>query len=139
MKLYTNNQGEWAGTQADARKRFKNDMRIIEVPTDKPSLLAFLNENQVGSFDALGRKPDDNQLSDMMGGNPLDSFPDAPLKFKMSYGPDGDVRMSKQNPDSHPHRWDTIRECAEKASFKDLGVALAVLMNRLDEVADQTS
>lgn len=139
MKLYTNNQGEWAGTQADARKRFKNDMRIVEVPTDKPSLLAFLNENQVGSFDALGRKPDDNQLSDMMGGNPLDSFPDAPLKFKMSYGPDGDVRMSKQNPDSHPHRWDTIRECAEKASFKDLGVALAVLMNRLDEVADQTS
>jgi hypothetical protein len=139
MKLYTNNQGEWAGTQADARKRFKNDMRIVEVPTDKPSLLAFLNENQVGSFDALGRKPDDNQLSDIMGGNPLDSFPDAPLKFKMSYGPDGDVRMSKQNPDSHPHRWDTIRECAEKASFKDLGVALAVLMNRLDEVADQIS
>jgi hypothetical protein len=139
MKLYTNNQGEWAGTQADARKRFKNDMRIVEVPTDKPSLLAFLNENQVGSFDALGRKPDDNQLSDMMGGNPLDSFPDAPLKFKVSYGPDGDVRMSKQNPDSHPHRWDTIRECAEKASFKDLGVALAVLMNRLDEVADQIS
>ena len=139
MKLYTNNQGEWAGTQADARKRFKNDMRIVEVPTDKPSLLSFLNENQVGSFDALGRKPDDNQLSDMMGGNPLDSFPDAPLKFKVSYGPDGDVRMSKQNPDSHPHRWDTIRECAEKASFKDLGVALAVLMNRLDEVADQIS
>ena len=139
MKLYTNNQGEWAGTQADARKRFKNDMRIVEVPTDKPSLLAFLSENQVGSFDALGRKPDDNQLSDMMGGNPLDSFPDAPLKFKMSHGPDGDVRMSRQNPDSHPHRWDTIRECAEKASFKDLGVALAVLMNRLDEVADQIS
>ena len=139
MKLYTNNKGEWAGTQADARKRFKNDMRIIEVPTDKPSLLAFLNENQVGSFDALGSKPADNQLSDMMGGNPLDSFPDAPLKFKMSYGPDGDVRLSRQNPDSHPHRWDTIRECAEKASFKDLGVALAVLMNRLDEVADQVA
>ena len=139
MKLYTNNKGEWAGTQADARKRFKNDMRIIEVPTDKPSLLAFLNENQVGSFDALGGKPADDQLSDMMGGNPLDSFPDAPLKFKMSHGPDGDVRLSRQNPDSHPHRWDTIRECAEKASFKDLGVALAVLMNRLDEVADQVS
>jgi hypothetical protein len=35
-------------------------------------------------------------LSDMMGGNPLDSFPDAPLKFKMSYGPDGDVRLARQ-------------------------------------------
>ena len=139
MKLYTNNKGEWAGTQADARKRFKNDMRIIEVPTDKPSLLAFLNENQVGSFDVLVNNAADGLFSDIMGGNPLDSFPDAPLKFKMSHGPDGDVRLSRQNPDSHPHRWDTIRECAEKASFKDLGVALAVLMNRLDEVADQVS
>lgn len=139
MKLYTNNKGEWAGTQADARKRFKNDMRIIEVPTDKPSLLAFLNEHQVGSFDVLVNNAADGLFSDIMGGNPLDSFPDAPLKFKMSHGPDGDVRMTKQNPDSHPHRWDTIRECAEKASFKDLGVALAVLMNRLDEVADQVS
>lgn len=139
MKLYTNNKGEWAGTQADARKRFKNDMRIIEVPTDKPSLLAFLNENKVGSFDALVNNAADGLFTDIMGGNPLDSFPDAPLKFKMSHGPDGDVRLSRQNPDSHPHRWDTIRECAEKASFKDLGVALAVLMNRLDEVADQVA
>ncbi len=142
MKLYTNKKGEWAGTQADANKKFgvrTGSYFQREVPTDKPSLLAFLNENKVGSFDALGSKPADNQLSDMMGGNPLDSFPDAPLKFKMSHGPDGDVRLSRQNPDSHPHRWDTIRECAEKASFKDLGVALAVLMNRLDEVADQVS
>ena len=58
MKLYTNNQGAWAGTQADARKLFKNDMRIVDVPTDKPSLLAFLNDNQVGSFEALGHKPE---------------------------------------------------------------------------------
>ncbi len=66
MTLYTNNQGQWAGTQADARKLFKNDMRIVDVPTDKPSLLAFLNDNQVGSFEALGYKPEPHpdQLSD---------------------------------------------------------------------------
>ena len=65
MKLYTNNQGQWSGTQADARKRFKNDMRLVEVPVDKPNLLAFLNDNLVGSFDALGHKPEPNpdQLS----------------------------------------------------------------------------
>ena len=57
MKLYTNNQGQWLGTQADARKRFKNDMRLVEVPVDKPNLLSFLNDNAVGSFDALGHKP----------------------------------------------------------------------------------
>jgi len=66
MKLYTNNQGQWAATQADARKLFRNDMRIVDVPTDKPSLLAFLNDNQVGSFEALGYKPErhPDQLSD---------------------------------------------------------------------------
>ena len=65
MKLYTNSQGDWAGTQADARKRFKNDMRLVEVPVDKPNLLAFLNYNAVGSFEALGHKPEPNpdQLS----------------------------------------------------------------------------
>lgn len=50
MKLYTNNRGEWVGTQADARKQFGNEMRIIEVPVDKTNLMAFLNENKVGSF-----------------------------------------------------------------------------------------
>lgn len=65
MKLYTNNQGQWSGTQADARKRFKNDMRQVEVPVDKPNLLAFLNDNEVGSFQTLGHKPEPNpdQLS----------------------------------------------------------------------------
>lgn len=65
MKLYTNNQGQWSGTQADARKLFKNDMRLVEVPVDKPNLLAFLNYNAVGSFEALGHKPEPNpdQLS----------------------------------------------------------------------------
>lgn len=65
MKLYTNGQGQWTGTQVDARKLFKNDMRLIEVPLDKPSLLAFLNDNSVGSFEAFNNKPEPNpdQLS----------------------------------------------------------------------------
>ena len=49
MKLYTNNRGDWAGTQSDARKQFKKDRVAIEVPTDKPNLMAFLNRNKVGS------------------------------------------------------------------------------------------
>lgn len=58
MKLYTDNGGAWLGTQAEARKAFGNKLRIVDVPTSKPELLAFLNENSVGSFDALGHKPE---------------------------------------------------------------------------------
>jgi hypothetical protein len=51
MKLYTNNKGQWAGTQADAKKLGSFD--LVEVPTDKPTLLQFLNEYQVGASDAI--------------------------------------------------------------------------------------
>ena len=40
MKLYTNVKGQWVGTQAEAKKI---DAWHTDVPTDKPSLLAWLN------------------------------------------------------------------------------------------------
>lgn len=43
MKLYVNSKGQWAGTQADAKKI---GATVTEVPTDKTSLLAFLNGQQ---------------------------------------------------------------------------------------------
>lgn len=47
MKLYTNNEGQWVGTQADAKKlgKFTNP----DVPVDKKGLLDFLNANKVGT------------------------------------------------------------------------------------------
>jgi hypothetical protein len=48
MRLYKNSNGVWAGTQADARKYCGKDYSTVDVPTDKPSLLGFLNLNQVG-------------------------------------------------------------------------------------------
>jgi len=50
MKLYKNSNGVWAGTQADARKYCGKDYSTVDVPTDKPNLLGFLNLNQVGSL-----------------------------------------------------------------------------------------
>lgn len=51
MKLYTNNKGGWAGTQADARKNLGGKEGFgwicLDVPTDKPKLIAFLQQNQV--------------------------------------------------------------------------------------------
>ena len=50
MRLYKNSNGVWAGTQADARKYCGKDYQTVDVPTDKPNLLGFLNLNQVGSL-----------------------------------------------------------------------------------------
>ena len=51
MKLYTDSNGRWAGTQSDA-KQF-GAFEQVEVPTDKPTLLEFLNEYQVGAADVV--------------------------------------------------------------------------------------
>ena len=40
MRLYMNKVGEWVGTQAEAKKI---GATIVEVPTDKPNLLKWLN------------------------------------------------------------------------------------------------
>ena len=49
MKLYKNSNGVWAGTQLDARKMCGKGYQTVDVPTDKPSLLRFLNANKVGA------------------------------------------------------------------------------------------
>lgn len=52
MRLYTNDQGDWVGTQAEARKQFGKKRRTVEVPTDKTNLMAYLNLNRVGAVQA---------------------------------------------------------------------------------------
>ena len=51
MRLYTDSKGRWAGTQSDA-KQF-GAFEQVEVPTDKATLLEFLNEYQVGAADVI--------------------------------------------------------------------------------------
>ena len=97
MKLYVNNLGQWVGTQAEAKKI---KAKAVNVPTDKPNLLNFLNENKVCGYITIE--------------------PQAP--------------QSKQ-PVYKMHTWENVRQCAEKASFSDMGYALAVLMNRLEDAA----
>tara|TARA_B110000046_G_scaffold183833_1_gene220848 strand:- start:280 stop:639 length:360 start_codon:yes stop_codon:yes gene_type:complete len=58
MRLYTDNKGAWAGTQSDAKSDFGTDYALAEVPTDKPTLLEFLNEYQVGHADAISAQMD---------------------------------------------------------------------------------
>ena len=49
MRLYTNNKGEWTGTQADAKKAWGKDMALVEVPVSKDALMKWLNKCRVVS------------------------------------------------------------------------------------------
>lgn len=49
MRLYKNSDGVWAGTQVDARRMCGKGYSEVDVPTDKPNLLKFLNLNKVGA------------------------------------------------------------------------------------------
>jgi hypothetical protein len=100
MKLYTNDNGEWFGTQALAKQRSYH-WWPVEVPTDKPSLIEWLNSRETK--------------------NPVE-----PPKVEASH---------TSNDKQHP--WQSVREMAEQASLRDLGVALAVVMNRLEEAAER--
>jgi len=101
MKLYTNDKGEWFGTQALAKQRSYH-WWPVEVPTDKPSLIEWLNNR------------DERKMVD------------EPPKVEASH---------TSNDKKHP--WQSVREMAEQASLRDLGVALAVVMNRLEEAAER--
>jgi hypothetical protein len=106
MKLYTNNQGQWVGTQDEARRQFGKDFAMVEVPTSKEALMKWLNKCMVVS--------QAHQQAAVASG--AQTVPTSTLM--------------------KPHAWQTIKECAEKAPLKDLGVALAVAMNRLAEGAE---
>jgi len=103
MKLYANDSGEWVGTQAEAKKIGAEQ---VDVPVDKPSLLAWLNANKIGAKETQ-------------------------TKINLSTGSVTRQPVMKQHP------WQSIREMAEQASLRDLGVALAVVMNRLEEAAER--
>ena len=111
MRLYMNKQGEWVGTQAEAKK-IKADM--VEVPTDKPNLLKWLN-TFTGAIDDAAKEVIDNVSEANNKSNP------------------GTVARK-------PHKydfWDNIRDVAENCSLTDFNVALAVFMDRVHDIADK--
>lgn len=59
MRLYTNKDGQWFGTQADARKGAPRNWVEVDVPTSKQDLINWLNANQVGGgYDKPVNLPD---------------------------------------------------------------------------------
>ena len=80
MRLYTNNEGGWAGTQADAK--VWGEFEQVEVPTDKATLLEFLNTHAVGGVATsrpLADPTTQNQISPIDELNLKEAFKNAGL------------------------------------------------------------
>ena len=109
MRLYTNKRGDWAGTQADARKL---DGKYIEVdvPVSKADLLAFLNQNSVGSM-AVESKPQPT------------TAPSEPRNLK---GGSWD-------------EYNAIRDHLETCDAKALNTALTIITGRLGDLLEDAN
>jgi len=116
MRLYTNKKAEWFGTQADA-KAAGVEWWEVNVPTDKPSLIRFLNGMSAcaGAIEVL--RSDAQRVS-------VDLTSDTPTTAPVVH----ESTLTK------PHPWQTIKECAERAPLRDFPVAIAVYQNRIDEL-----
>lgn len=108
MRLYTDNNGRWAGTQADAKEFGKFDQ--VEVPTDKPTLLEFLNKHNVGG-----------------DGFRIDALVDDDWEMPP-------VKTHPQSCSANPNVYD-VKDAVLNCDRKHLGTALAAIITRLyDEV-----
>jgi len=80
MRLYRTAAGQWAGTQADARALAGKAWDEVDVPTDKPGLLAFLNAGRaLASLELPANNLSvDTGRGDCDGGNGEPPTPPAP-------------------------------------------------------------
>lgn len=117
MQLYCNSKGQWAGTQADAKKLKKEnnglEFQAVNVPTDKKGLLDFLNKKEF-------KRQEDSQANIdpiiIKSGN-TKSTPLAYIK--------DDVGITEID-----NVYDNLR---------DAYTSIQIIMNKLGNVADQTS
>ena len=58
MRLYTNKDGQWFGTQRDAQKGAPRNWVEVEVPTSKQDLINWLNARKVGSTNSQVSAPE---------------------------------------------------------------------------------
>ena len=112
MKLYTDSKGTWAGTQVDAKKfgEFYGDYETVDVPTDKPTLLKFLNEYQVGADTTEYHTYDDEREK-------------------------ANNTTEKHHPQScsaNPNVWD-VQDAVLNCDRKHLGAALGAIISRLHD------
>ena len=120
MRLYTNNKGEWTGTQADAKKAWGKDMALVEVPVSKEALMKWLNKCRVVSQSHA-------EIAEQFNTPTPD---DAPLYVT----PKGHALSRSATSVSDLNRHD-VHDVVANCDRKHLGSALSAIINRLhDEV-----
>ena len=104
MRLYTTPKGQWAGTQADAKKL--GAYVEYDVPTNKADLLVFLNKYKVNDYAYQGYSA------------PLEENPQPAVKSIVTH---------------RESAWHNINRVAEEAPLSELTTAMNIIMLRIQE------
>jgi len=104
MRLYTTPKGQWAGTQADAKKL--GAYVEYDVPTNKADLLVFLNKYKVNDYAYQGYSA------------PLEENPQPAVKSIVTH---------------RESAWHNINRVAEEAPLSELSTAMNIIMLRIQE------
>ena len=112
MRLYTKKKGDWAGTQADAKKL--GAFVETDVPTVKASLLNFLNLYKVN----------DSAYEPIETPSAPTRQPTAP---KVSDDDYNSVRTHRES------AWHNINRVAEDAPISELSTAMNIILLRIQE------
>ncbi len=125
MKLYTDGIGNWLGTQADAKREMgEGGYTLVEVPTDKPNLLRFLNDRDVCTEDkSFGYNSSDEPTDPSEFGYPGEGTPLIAEREPRQLSEENLKKLTK---------W-KIGEIANRGDLKDLTHAVAVFCSRIDE------
>lgn len=119
MRLYYDQKGNWAGTQADAKKAFGKDWWEIDVPTSKAEMIEFLDRHNC--------------------------LRDPNLKEDLSFGPivieDDGVEAHPQSCSANheyrePNRYD-VNDVVLNCDRKHLGMALGAIISRLHDELEE--
>jgi hypothetical protein len=104
MRLYTTPKGQWAGTQADAKKL--GAYVEYDVPTNKADLLVFLNKYKVNDYAYQGYSA------------PLEENPQPAVKSIVTH---------------RESAWHNINRVAEEAPLSELSTAMNIILLRIQE------
>ena len=112
MRLYCNLQGQWCGTQIEAKKI---KAQIINVPTDKPNLIKFLNK--------LGQSFINTAMSEIDKAKEIGKAEGHKLS-----------RSATSASDLNQHE---VHDVVLNCDRKHLGAALSAIINRLHDEVDE--
>lgn len=122
MRLYTNNKGEWTGTQADAKKAWGKDMALVEVPVSKEALIVWLNKCRVVSQSHA-------EVAERFN-TPTAIDAPAPVTFESH-------KLSRSTTSTSDLNRHDVHDVVLNCDRQHLGSALSAIINRLhDEVEE---